>query len=99
MEQSKHPLRCFCSRQPLLAMYGLDKRGRLYVHVRVYKQNRIYAETVCYGGEIKIRCRECIRWHRIIFADTSQTKVVLEESDMPAEIDPTPVLEEVEAAS
>ena len=67
--QTKHALRCFCSRQPLLAYYGLDTAGALYVHLKVHKQSKIYGEVVFSGGVVRIRCRECLRWHRVIFRE------------------------------
>lgn len=80
-----HELRCFCSRKPLLAVYGIDQKGRLYVHVKVYKQSRIFGEMVFVGGEAHIRCRECLRWHVIVFVDRRKT-AHLEESAEPKEI-------------
>lgn len=58
-------LRCFCSRQPLLATYGVDSKGKLFVHVKIWKQRRIYGEIVVEGGKVKLRCRECLRWHDV----------------------------------
>lgn len=81
---TKEPLSCFCARKPLLAFYGIDDRGRVFVHVKVYKQNRIYGETLHYDGEIHIRCRECFRWHRVIF--TKQSGAFLREDDTPESV-------------
>lgn len=64
-------LRCFCRSEPLLATYGIDSKGQLFVHVKIYKQNRIYGELVFEGGVAKIRCRNCLRWHRVIFNSRS----------------------------
>lgn len=80
-ERSKRELRCFCSRHPLLAIWGNDEHGKPYIHVKIYKQNRVYGEVVIYGGEVKITCRECLRWHRITFMGG----VRLEETPPPAE--------------
>lgn len=60
-------LRCFCRTQPLLATYGVDKDGELFVHVKIYKQSRIFGELIFKGGVAKIRCRNCLRWHKVIF--------------------------------
>jgi hypothetical protein len=65
-------------------MYGVDDRGRVYVHVKVYKQRRVYAEVLVHEGDVKISCRECVRWHRIIFK--KDDKAVLEETQAPVEI-------------
>lgn len=82
--RTKSQLRCFCSRKPLLAVYGVDERGRVYVHCRVYKQNRVYGDWIVYGGETSILCRECLRWHVIKFTQGTAT---LEETTKPKEID------------
>lgn len=67
MEKStKNELRCFCSRTPLLATYGVDETGRLYVHVKIYKQRRIFGEVLVTDGIVKLHCRECLRWHTVI---------------------------------
>jgi hypothetical protein len=79
---AKKALHCFCARKPLLAYYGVDEQGRVYVHIKVYKQARIYGETLHYGGELKIRCRECFRWHRVVFVRTNELKLE-EEADPP----------------
>lgn len=63
--QTRNELRCFCRRTPLLAVYGLDKHNKLYVHVKVFKNRRVYGEILVTKGDIKVRCRECMRWHTI----------------------------------
>lgn len=85
--RTRHKLSCWCLRRPLLAMYGLDERGRTYLHIKVYKQDRIYGEAVFYGGEVKIRCRECFRWQTIVFVAPNRDKAILQESAPPAEVD------------
>lgn len=75
--EQKNELRCFCSRLPLLATYGIGDDGRLYVHVRVYKQRRIYGEVLVTEGIVKLRCRECLRWHTVVIHQPN--KAVLEE--------------------
>lgn len=73
-------LRCFCRGEPLLATFGVDSKGELFVHVKIYKQNRIYGELVFEGGVVKIRCRNCLRWHRVIFRPNG---VTLSEDEAP----------------
>lgn len=60
-------MRCFCARKPLLAIYGRDlKSGELFIHIRVYKQTKVYAEIyISANAEIKILCRECLRLHKV----------------------------------
>jgi hypothetical protein len=79
-------LRCFCKRAPLLATYGLDSAGKLFVHVKIWKARRIFGELVIEGGTVKIRCRECLRWHRITI---HYNKAVLREAkeDLPEFVD------------
>jgi hypothetical protein len=63
MPRREHELRCFCARNPLLATYGIDKRGNLFIHVKIWKSDRIFGELVIEVGIVKIRCRNCLRWH------------------------------------
>lgn len=58
-------LRCFCSSRPLLAVVDIDKKGAPFVHLKVHKQSRVYGEVVVTSGEINVRCRSCLRWHRV----------------------------------
>lgn len=71
-------LRCFCARKPLLAMYGLTKEGRLYVHVKIYKQARIFGEVLVTDGTVELHCRECLRWHKVVMHQPG--RVALEET-------------------
>lgn len=66
-------------------MYGLDPRKRPYVHVKVYKQRRVFAEFIAYGGEVAISCRECLRWHKIVFKSQGGHKAELREMSPPSE--------------
>lgn len=71
-------LRCFCRHEPLLATYGIDSRGKLFVHVKIWKARRIYGELVIEGGLVKLRCRDCLRWHKI---HVRQNYAVLQETE------------------
>lgn len=71
-------LRCFCNRKPLLATYGVDSKGKLFLHVKIYKAKRIFGEFVIEGGIVKLRCRDCKRWHRVRVV---QTRAVLENTE------------------
>jgi hypothetical protein len=84
---SEHDLRCFCGRSPLLAIYGVDEDGNLFVHVRVYKGKRLYHESVLYGGIVKLRCRECYRWHRVLIRPRTQ-KAELTVDQHPPSVSP-----------
>ncbi len=76
--RTHNDLRCFCARKPLLATYGLTDKGKLYVHVKVYKQNRIYGEVLVTDGIVELHCRECFRWHRVVMRPSGTA--ALEES-------------------
>jgi len=78
--RSGKPLRCGCSRRPILAFYGRDRKGALYVHIKIYKARRIYGEVLTTSGNIKIRCRECLRWYTVTINPTANN-VKMEESD------------------
>lgn len=80
MPKPEKELRCFCRGQPLLATYGVDTHGKLFVHVKIYKQNRIYGELIFQDGVVKIRCRNCLRWHRVNFRTNT---VTLSEDEAP----------------
>jgi hypothetical protein len=80
----KKQLKCFCARKPMLAMYGVDAQGKLFIHVKVWKQNRIYGEILITEGTVKLRCRECLRWHTVKIRQPGTA--VLQETDEPAEV-------------
>lgn len=80
--RTSNELRCFCARSPLLATFGLDADGKVYIHVRVFKQRRIYGEVILQGGTAKIHCRECLRWHQVVI---TQDQARLQEIQKPKE--------------
>lgn len=82
MGQKHQELRCFCSRHPLLATYGIDSKGRLYVHVRVFKQARLFGEVIAFG-DVKLHCRECLRWHTVVIKQAGDAEL-REETALPA---------------
>ncbi len=90
----KNEIRCFCTRHPLLAVYGLDENKELFIHVKVYKQSRIYAELfISADAQVKIRCRECLRVHKIkIVSGRPQLKEVddsmklVDDETLPAQV-------------
>lgn len=81
------PLRCFCSRSPILAFYGVNEKGKLYVHIKIYKARRVYGEVITTSGNIIIRCRECLRWHQVIL-DPDKKIAKLEETEQDSVPDP-----------
>jgi hypothetical protein len=83
--RTANQLRCFCGRKTLLGVYGVDTKGKLYIHVKVFKQDRVFAELLFHeGSNVDICCRDCLRWHHIRIATTG--KPVLEETSVPLEI-------------
>ena len=80
-KRTKHELRCICTHEPLLAVYGLDEHGELYIHVKIYKGGRLYAELVITEGKVQIHCRDCARWHKITILVSGQAR--LEEDRRP----------------
>lgn len=69
-------IRCFCSRSPLLGVYGVGKDGRAFVHVKVWKQKKLYTELLIKDGEVSMKCRDCYRWYRIFIKPNSPVKLV-----------------------
>lgn len=65
MDSGGIPMRCFCVGEPLLGVCGVDARGEPWVHVKVWKGQRLYAEVVATSGLVKLRCRKCLRWHKV----------------------------------
>lgn len=73
-----------CSRQPLLATFGIDDRGRIYLHVKVYKSRRIFGEVLVRGGEAQLRCRECLRWYTVLIPPRGDPRLL--ETPAPQEV-------------
>lgn len=47
-------------------MYGKDEHDELYIHIKVFKQSRVFAEiTIGASAKVQIRCRECLRLHKV----------------------------------
>jgi hypothetical protein len=73
-KKTAHDLRCSCRRRPLLALYGVDGNGKLYIEIKVYKQRLKYGHVIVTlkDGEVKLFCRECHRWYVVtVTADTT----------------------------
>lgn len=79
--RTRNEIRCYCRRQPLLATYGMDDTGKVYIHVKVYKNRRIFGEVLITEGIVELRCRECMRWFRI---PLRKGKPQLIETDTPS---------------
>lgn len=66
-------------------MYGIDAANRLYIHVMIHKQRRIYGNIIVYSGEVTMECRECLRWHTVIIRE--QERAELKETKRPNVLD------------
>jgi hypothetical protein len=80
-KRSKYELRCVCRTQPLLAVYGVDEDGYLYVHIKIFKQGRIYGEVVASGGVVRLRCRECYHWQRVRILQPDNCAVLVADTE------------------
>lgn len=85
MIKTEHQLRCTCHRQPMLGIYGTNN-GKPYIHVKVYKARRVYAEVIVTEGTALLFCRDCCRWNRITIRDQ---RPALECTATPAMVDVT----------
>ena len=85
MSQQEIELRCECSRRPLLGKAGRDDDGNPYVHVKVYKQRKIYGEIVATEGVVRLRCRECFRWSTVRIVRQS-SKINFDQEPLPEAI-------------
>lgn len=62
--KTRNPLRCECSSKHLLAFYGVNQAGDIYVHVMSHKQGRPLSNVVIFG-DCEIQCPACYRWHSL----------------------------------
>lgn len=84
-------LRCTCSRRPLLALYGRGTDGLLFLHLKVFKGRRLYAEAIFTEGIVRLHCRECLRWNTVRILQPGKPRAVQEE--LPPEIPPSMLAE------
>lgn len=70
MNSETHEIRCSCPTRPLLALYGVDPQtASVYVHVKMYRKDKVYTEVVIHTGRVSIWCRVCGRWHEVVIRD------------------------------
>ena len=62
----------------------MDTRGKLYVHVKIYKQGQVYGEILITDGVVRMKCRMCFRWHKVVIRQPNVASLV--ESEEPAEV-------------
>jgi len=63
--RTAHDLRCTCPHHTKLAEYGMTTDGAAYLHVRVFKQGRVFGEVIASSGEVRVLCRDCGRWTQV----------------------------------
>lgn len=66
-------IRCeFCRFHPILAITGRDdETGEPFLHIKSYKQSRVYVEIVVLSGTVMIKCRDCYHWHKLTIRRSS----------------------------
>lgn len=67
-------VRCECSKRPIL---GIFRRQETYwvLHVKAYKQKRVYVELIVEEGTLRLRCRECDRWFKLTIRREKNQKI------------------------
>jgi hypothetical protein len=78
----RNEARCFCAHAPLLALFGIDDAGEAFIHVKVHKGGKLYHEALITGGKVRIKCRSCLRWHRLNIIQGKARLEDLEELDL-----------------
>lgn len=74
MKGAHEEMRCVCRHKPLLAICGSDRTGA-YIHVKVYKQKRLYSEIFT-RFPITLRCRDCKRFWNIAIPESSRPRMM-----------------------
>ena len=83
MKPTRHPLRCECPAQLMLAEYGVNSQGRAYVFIAAFKgrepRTKIYSEET-----LAVWCRACDRYFTIAIKNDKITRTRL---SVPPELD------------
>lgn len=59
-------IRCpLCERSPILGTYGFDEKGRLFIHIKVWKAKEVKADVYITGGEVTLKCYRCLRFNTV----------------------------------
>lgn len=74
-EEGARRIECFCVRRPLLALLATDtSNGKPVIWVKTIKNGNISTEVILTTGSVRVRCRECLRYHRIdLWPDRKQS--------------------------
>jgi hypothetical protein len=87
-------IRCFCRRNPLLAMGGRDTKNAPFVQVKAVRGGHDIVHAIIHSGSVSVQCRECGRWHKInIKTDIQRESPALDS--LPREIIESEVLSKV----
>jgi hypothetical protein len=78
--QKQLDIRCLCGRRPLLAIAGRDDDGEPYIHIKTWKGQRLYVEVVITSGDCRVRCRNCMRWWKLVIR---RLDVDVRQQDLP----------------
>ncbi|AMS03406.1 hypothetical protein SEA_BENCZKOWSKI14_13 [Gordonia phage Benczkowski14] len=70
---TQHELRCDCSSHRLLAHYGVDENGKLYVLVASFR-NRKPTTKIFSNHSMKIFCPSCERWFSVVINNQEISK-------------------------
>ena len=66
MLDNAQEIRCHCRQHSLLGKFAMDDvTGEPVIHIKSWKGGTLYTEVVIVSGVVRIRCRNCYRWHRI----------------------------------
>lgn len=76
-ELSSKDYRCTCRSHRRLASYGIDTDKKIFIHVKVYKGDRIHGEVVIKDrATVRLRCPACSRWHVLHISDDVKPPVM-----------------------
>lgn len=73
MSSTRHELRCDCASQRLLAHYGRDENGKLYILVASYRAREVRTKVFT-NHSVKIFCASCKRWFSVLIEDQQISK-------------------------
>lgn len=70
--ETRHPLRCTCPTSPILAFYGKNTKGRAYIHVASFKNQRPLSQIYT-TAPVSVWCRVCGQWWNITVRNSELT--------------------------
>lgn len=94
MNQQDVQIRCICTARPILAIARVSSSGTRYVHIRIYKQRKVYGEIVIEEGLVRMKCRSCGHWYSLHVKRDSHKAIA---EDLPLFVELPPVGKEIRA--